>query len=392
MPIPRWPIAVSLFLIGACGESVILDPTTPSAIRSAALRSARSASPCVEPASAVVYTEGELRAALLTASAGDVIAISGTIGLRAVIEISTPGVTLTCANAGDGLASAPGFDPGDLFDVLAADVTVQGLRLDADGLSGWAIFAWRDNVHAATNVTIRNNDVRCGDGCVFFVGVNYSAITDNHFASTNASTGIHLQASHSAIGDLFTDGVHIERNVLLATAPQGFVRFGAIRPRDGADMVIQDNQIVGPWSNGIATTELRGSVFQENTIEGVRQYGLWIGSTRVPAIQVRGLLVKRNVISSAGNSAVFVNQACGNVLVGNRLSAAPGSPRVFFTASTGDNMLLGESSTTVDNGAQDCDGDGTIDPNFVSGGHRKGAAPGEVIGPVMRHSHGILVQ
>jgi hypothetical protein len=40
---------------------------------------------------------------------------------------------------------------------------------------------------------------------------------------------------------------------------------------------------------------------------------------------------------------------------------------VIFTELTGANTLVGNQNVVIDNGNYDCDGDGPIDPNIISG-------------------------
>jgi hypothetical protein len=70
----------------------------------------------------------------------------------------------------------------------------------------------------------------------------------------------------------------VERNTIVATASSGAPVFGGIRVRDGRDVIVAGNVVQGPWSNGIATTDLIAGLFEHNRIEGATGFGLWLGA------------------------------------------------------------------------------------------------------------------
>lgn len=389
-------VLVSL-LGGACSEGGLVGPDAVAPPTMAAYaRSPETATACVTPATTVVSTEAALTEAVDNAAPGDVIAISGVVNLQSYLWVWRPGVTLTCAAPGDGLRAAwTGLLPGwvvhsDMIYITNRDVAVQGLLLE--GGVAFVLRAYRSTGISATTSNLRlvGNTIRCRDACVFIIGVPDALITDNHLISNTGGTGIHIQQAVSATGELYADNARVERNLIVALQPPRAPNYhGGVRARGGSDMVIRDNEIRGPWSNGISVADSWGSVIERNTISGVGTYGIFMGSNAFGPKTVTGVLVRGNT-ASAGSSGILVNSSCGNILVGNRLTAGAGAPRVFFTSLSGKNVLLGESSTSVDNGELDCDGDGTVDPNFLSGPGRKAANPGEVMGPVMQHANGTI--
>jgi hypothetical protein len=235
-------------------------------------------------------------------------------------------------------------------------------------------------------VRVTGNDIQCGWSlCLFIVGSG-PRITNNTLtsASSSAASGIHIQSS--------IDSAVVEGNQIIALTPQGNARFGAIRAVSGRDVVIRDNVITGPWSNGLALTMLQGGVVEGNSVSGARLNGIYVAYGPVNTVSVHGLLLRSNT-STANGPALFVNGACGNVFVANRLSTTGTGPVAAFDLYTGANTLLGPHGDVVDNGNVDCDGNGSIDPNMVSGTKRRGTIPpGEVIGPVMRNAHGIVME
>lgn len=270
----------------------------------------------------------------------------------------------------------------------AANATVRGLVLDGNSAQ-WPVYAingagWGGpNV---SNVAITGNQITCGwSGCVFVVGVSSSVVSNNRLeARHRAGTGIHLQAFNPAAKYLMTDDARIEDNVVTALVPVGSFAFGAIRPRDGSDMVVRGNRVVGPWSNGIAMAEVRNSVFERNVVEGATRSGLFFASNPFSPVSVSGSLYRANEMTSLNGPTAFLQKACGNVLVGNRFTAPANVPTVAFARSTGSNELLGSSAGVEDNGDFDCDGDGVSDPNGITGKTHKGGHSGDVIAPAMQ--------
>lgn len=368
--------AVLLLFAAACAdaptETALLDPDAP-----AFAATARGA--CVAPATYVVSDEPGLQAALSAAVAGDVVAVDGTVDLYGGAVRIPAGVTLTCATPGSGLVRRDGH-----FAVVMttqSDVTVAGLVLDGAATS-WAVYAV-DVTGDVRGFTLRSNEVVCGwAGCVFVVGVPGSVLSGNRVEATHwTSSGLHLQGG--------VDGTILENNVVTAHVAAGAPLFGALRPRDGSDVVVRGNTVRGPWSNGLAMAELRQSTFEGNEIEGARQFGLFLGANAFTATSVEGSLFRTNVLVSTGGPAVYAQFACGNVLTGNRLSAPASEPTVAFSDVTGANAVLGRVASAEDNGAFDCDGDGANDPNMIAGATRGGAYVGEIVAPVMQPTAGL---
>src|SRR5687767_10074548 len=61
-----------------------------------------------------------------------------------------------------------------------------------------------------------------------------------------------------------------------------------------------------------------------------------------------------------------IRRACANTFEGN-LVAASNAQGVLFDVNTGANVYRGNHEVVEDAGAFDCDGDGEIDPNRISG-------------------------
>lgn len=344
-------------------------------------RGSASTSACAVAPDFVATDEAGLRAAMASAQAGDVIGIDGMIQLTENLWVETAGLTFTCASAGSGLAGVPGPDMWALFGVLAEDITIKGLVLDGGPSRAYPVYAVNNGVGAtAGDITFTGNQVRCGPGCMFIVGAAGSVILDNHFEAEFAGTGIHLQGFQMFGGPRLTiDGTRVERNTLVALRPIGNLLFGAIRPRDGRAIVVADNVVTGPWSNGIGVAEVQDTRVERNRVEGARQFGLFISSNPFEPISTSGSLFRANHLS-AGAAAIQVRRACGNVISGNVLGG-DAEWGVVFEQTTGSNAFLGRGASVMDDGAMDCDGDGQNDPNQITGAGRQGS--GGAIGAIV---------
>lgn len=364
--------------LAACSD----QPTAPSIDVAPAsfARGGGSATGCVGSPDFISADETSLRSAVASARSGDVIAIDGTIVLTEPLSVDTDGITLTCAHAGSGLTHADRTLVPIVIAVMAADFTLSGLEIDASA-GGWPIYAVNDGLlWNATGLEIIGNRVRCGGGCMFLIGTEHARISGNHLEARYASTGIHLQQFARGDGAAFrTDGARIEGNTIVALQPTGNGSFGAIRPRDGDGVVVANNVIEGPWTNGIGLAVVSGARVEGNRVSAATQFALFISSVPSQAISTSGSLFRANNLSGAA-AAIYVRHACDNVIVGNML-ASSGDWEVMFEPSTGSNAFMGRGTAVMDDGDQDCDGDGSADPNAITGAGRRGT--GGAIGPIV---------
>jgi nitrous oxidase accessory protein NosD len=364
-------------LLAACAD----QPTTPAA-RTAA-PSLASAKACAASPTVVVHTDAQLRAAVASASAGDVIAISGNIPVDSSIVVNTAGVTLTCAEPGAGLSFGPGNDFG-LLELYAGRITVSGLVLDAEyGYS--PILAFTPVPEGIPNIRITGNEIDCGyDFCFFGVGVPYLEITDNHFAGDETRFGIQIQGLRQLGGPLTatSDGIVISRNVL--ENEEGYLAvYGAVRVRDGRNVEVTHNDILGSWSNGVVLTNIYDSRVEHNRIDGVLRDGIDFSLIVANRVSISGVSVKANQIRNSGRAGISARAACYNTFTGNNVADNPVGAR--FEPTTGANVYRGNHEVVQDGGSFDCDLDGDIDPNQISG-VQPGPLPDTIPGP--SHSAG----
>lgn len=245
-------------------------------------------------------------------------------------------------------------------------ITVQRIAASATNLE-----------YGAEDVTVADNDIACGSGsCVFSIGTPRALITRNRLLATASGSGIHVQGSSGV-----TDGTRVEQNTVTATAPSTNSLFGGIRVRDGEGIVVANNLVTGPWQNSVIITSVLGGEVSRNELRDAIRFGILFGSNNIPAVRplVDGLTVRNNRVTDAGGGA-GVQFSCRNVFVGNNLNG--NSVGAEFFAESGANTLVGNGTIVVDNGAMDCDGDGKVDPNVITGAKRslKGLPVGPVIG------------
>lgn len=386
MRIPTRTTSLALLaLLAACDQ-----PVTPTA--RGAGPSLASATACAASPTHVVRTDPELRAALASAGAGDVIAISGNVALDSVVTVDTEGVTLTCAEPGAGLSLAPGNDFG-LLDLWVGHVTISGLVLDAE--YGFApVTAITVDEAGLPHIRLTGNRIGCGyTFCIFAVSVPYLQVTDNHFEGDETQFGVQIQGApipQPGGGYPLMDGIVVSRNVI--ENEEGYLgQYGGVRLRDGINATITHNHILGSWSNGVVLTNVYDSRVEHNRIDGMLRDGiefLLITSRRITA---SGVSIKANQISSSARAGITVRGACWNTFAGNNLGNNPVGAR--FESSTGDNVYRGNNELVQDAGAFDCDLDGDVDPNHISGVRMTAPAdtvpgPSSAIGATARTARG----
>ncbi len=340
-----------------------------------------SALGCSANPTVVVTDEATLRTALAAAHPGDVIGVNGTITVTRDDSIATDDVTLTCATAGSGIVAASfdatGSQVVDMLTVTARGVAVDNLVLDGTNASDSPLFAVNDGETAlAQDVQFTHNDVTCArfGSCVFVAGGPGAVVSDNRFQATDALTGIHLQANGPdltvPVFPIRIDGARVERNTIIALTPSLGRRFGAIRPFDATNLRIANNVITGPWRNGISPARLATSEILGNQISGVVVDGILTSSFGGQFVgQVARNLFSGNQVTGAGQAGVFAHRACANRFASNDLRGNAANLGMVLDDTTGANVVTGvENDGVVDNGAFDCDGDGSIDPNVITGG------------------------
>ncbi len=341
---------------------------------------------CPASATFTVSDDAGLRAALAAARPGDVIAVSGMIGITADDTIATDRVTLTCATPGSGLFAVGTDVVGDLVTVPARQVTIDGLVLDASGAFDAAILAFNDGLTGfAEDDQFTNNTITCGPEslCIFVSGGPRTLIANNQATAFGAISGLHLQAG--------VDGMRILGNTVVAATPSGSFAFGGIRVRDGSGLTVTGNTVLGPWRNSVAPTNLATSRFAFNRFEGASAFGIRM-STNGGGTLMTDDVFQNNEVTSAGLAGVLATLTCRNAFVWNTLQGTGGGIGIFFDVTTGANVFVGNQTVIADNGAFDCNDDGLNDPNIITGTALHGMRPDETVSSVVRTIHGITIQ
>lgn len=364
--------ATSLVLAAAALAACADQPTTPSPVAAGPLLA--SATACAASPTAVASTDAQLRAAVAAARPGDVIAISGTIELATPVVISTPGVTVTCAEPGSGLKLTEG-NRGVLLELEAGQITISGLELDAEYAFG-AIVAFNVFNQDFSGIRVVGNHIACGYTlCAFFVGTTGTQVTDNHFEGDSTNTGIQFQSPYrNAAGVPLNpvDGAVIARNVIETEDSYPSSIYGAIRVRDGSNVTIAHNRIGAGWTSGIVLTNVFDSQVDHNRIDGTLNSGISVAEIVSLPVSLRGVSFTGNQVSNAGTVAMSIARACDNTFTGNNVQ--DNARGAVFRASTGANVWRGNPGTVQDLGSFDCDHDGDVDPNVISGARSASSA------------------
>ena len=286
--------------------------------------------------------------------------------------------------SGNSLEADPNQTTIELIGVING--RVEGNTIEG-GLGGVADPV--DFIAGSAGGRFTGNSVQCGGLCVFADGSPGLVVGANQFQSAGSSTGIHLQTG--------TDGDSVVGNTVVTTVPSFAMGLGGIRLRDGANTVVADNIVRGPWANSIAVTDLTGGDVERNSVTGAALYGIRLasGASFIP-VSMTGNRFLTNRATGAGIAGVLARLACGNTFVGNNLQGTVGNLGLVFDASSGANTYAGDRSVVVDNGAFDCNGDGLNDPNIISGPgmarHGLGVGVGEAVGGAPHMVHGIVVK
>lgn len=376
-------LLTGIALVAACSE----HPTEPM-LTGAPAFSVGGAAACPTPATIVVTSEPELLAALAAASPGDVIGMDGIIKVTAEVLVASS-ITLTCATPGSGLAVDTFATVGTMLRTTAPLVTIDRLVLNGTRAG--------DPIRAlAANTRFTNNQVTCGtSSCAFFIGTPGSLIADNSFTSYGSLTGVHIQP----LAGTMPDGIRVERNRIVATAPSQNPNFGGIRIVGGTNVVIANNTVLGPWQNSISPTSAVSPasaitpVIAGNWLDGAIRFGIRLGAGGGGTIRVRDGAFRYNIVTAAGIAGVLVIGACNNLFVGNNLHGNAGGVGIQFASPSGGNTFVGNENVALDGAAPfDCNGDGVPDPNVVNGlgAVLNGVNLGATVGEGVVESNGLL--
>lgn len=256
------------------------------------------------PADHVANDKAGLLAAVAAASPGDVIGVDGTIELDAALNLSTEGLTLTCASPGSGLVGAS--QSNELLSVDGANITVERLVLDGTqvGTQVGGISRPYTAGGAAVAPRLSNNRVICGAACADVFNATDAVVVNNTFVASNANIQYGVQARNTSGSTL------IEGNTITTTEPSIVSIWGAIRLIRVPNAKVIDNVIRGPWWSGMALAVQDGTVIRDNEIEGAQFNGIrltWVSNSTIIDNEIEnsgeiGILVRSVFEGSVDNT------------------------------------------------------------------------------------------
>lgn len=384
---------------------------------------------CADNPDIVVKYGENLQSKLNDAEKGDVVAVEGMLTIKSRTFVKASGITLTCNSPGSGIQIAKGVDSDPIFDaprmitVITQNVIVENLVLRGvrdDGSKAFRVFGASTsdllglNGTNANGLALRDNKIECPDDrvkCVRIAGVKNATLTGNTLSFPIASggdvppragTGVSfLPTTTEPGGDVIESRVEnpvVTNNVLKADAKTGGRAIRFVRARN---IDVTGNAIQGPWRNGVFLVRVKEGEVSENRIDGAKKSGVELGVSGQtpqdlhPSEGTVGVTFRANRISGIQSeefpnlardqtSGFFARKACSNVFKGNRVTNV--DLKVFFISTTGGNKYFGNARPSDNrnavvggkngpDGYVDCDGDGTDDPNFISGTQGSGGPP-----------------
>lgn len=330
--------------------------------------------------------------ALAIAEPGEVIGVDGVIEFVDTeewvnVHLATDGLTLTCATPGSGFRPGPGYAAGNLIAIDGVDVTVSHLVIDGSGVTNNAIGSrnYGEDGFRAVGSRIVDNEIICGPWfCLFLIGNEGAVVANNEMVYTGGAGAVQLQGygPRDENGDQAypNDGARVVDNVIRADVPSydGWSLGAGIRIRDGNGVVVSGNEITGPFPNAITVANVKGGAFEHNRGAGAELFG-FVLDAMPDNERSTGLVLKNNRFTDAGVAGAYVENACDNTFIGNVLNG--NDVGLIFDLRTGANAYAGNGRIVQDDGDLDCDGDGVVDPNLVTGagGTLKGARFGQRI-------------
>ncbi len=259
------------------------------------------------------------------------------------------------------------------------------------------------------DVLFADNAVSCGaESCALFEGTGgdtRTTIAGNRFESPGSTAGIRL---------VNMDGARVERNTVVSTvAAAAGVFASGIGVTGSANVAVTDNMVTGPWTeaalslDGVTSSRVEGNRLEGGLDDGVDLLGstdvqflnntVQCGSGCLLADGSPRAVIADNQFESGGsfsgvhlqsatdsdrverNTIVATAPSTGSGFGGIRVrdgtnvvvvNGNGGNIGLIFAATSGANVMVlpaGNTSLVIDNGDLDCNGDGRMDPNFITG-------------------------
>src|SRR2546426_4630173 len=180
-------------------------------------------------------------------------------------------------------------------------------RNDVGGALGNAV-----RMVAVQDVQIANNTVSCGaESCALLQGAGgdtRTTIADNRFESAGSNAGVQL---------MNMDGARVERNTVVATAAaaQGVFASG-IAATGGANLVVTENVVTGPWTEAALSFDGVLAVrVERNRLEGATE-------DAVDLFFVDDTRFAHNQVACGPGACLFLRSGPRAVIADNRFESA----------------------------------------------------------------------
>lgn len=336
----------------ASNEQFIGNQVTCGAVDEACVYFALEGAPGVIAASNVITNGGVGRGMHLEGVEGGVVTHNTVVGA----DTGFGGIVIS---GGGGVDVANDTVRGAWTIAMLVNQAADGVTIEQSAFSGGSFATIR--LVDLTNFLFRGNTVTCTAICFEMFGSAGARVIGNRVTATGAITGIDVEP-HNA---LVTDGTTVDGNTIQALSPSGIPGEGGIHVSTGAALSVTNNIVLGPWVNSVALTFLNGSTVDGNRLIGSAGAGIaFTTDTATLPITFMGDTVTNNVITAWSSAGISIQSACRNLLAGN-VTEGRASVDVLLTGTTGANRVVASARGVVDQGAEDCDGDGIIDPNVV---------------------------
>jgi len=300
--------------------------------------------------------------AITTAGTGLGLHLEGVVGgsiARNSVVATDSGSRGILVDAGSGVDVADDSVRGPWNVAVLVKDAADSITVERGNFSGGSFATIR--LVDLTHFRFLGNTVTCSAICFEMFGSPGAHVTGNRVVATGAITGIDVEPHN----ELVTDGATVDGNVIQALSPSGIAGEGGIHVSTGTGLTVTNNTVTGPWVNSMALTFLAGSRIQGNTLVGSAGAGIaFTTDTATQPITFTGDTVQSNVVTAWSTTGVSIQAACRNLLAGNVVEGK-GTVDLLLAPTTGANRVVAGARGIVNQGAQDCDGDGIVDPNVI---------------------------
>lgn len=252
------------------------------------------------------------------------------------IAVQTSGVVI---DLGGHTLTVPAGQPGIGANVFATRLTVVNGRIQG-GAMGIYVYSG-----AGTALTIEDVDVSgVTDSGVHVLGdASRVRIARSRVASAGSGIVVSLTGTNApiveveevAVQNVGADGIQLSggtARVSRCTVRQFGTNWTGISLQNGKGAVIEDNQVSGPGTTGIAlAAATSGAIVRGNNVSGAAQHGILVGGSRH--------VVEGNQLEGSGGCGIFINASATSAYRDNMLRGNAGGA-VCGTATDGGGNIL----------------------------------------------------